>query len=63
MIMSSIVDKEEVLQKPESEEPEPEESVPVEAADRSEASLPPPNGGWKAWLQVFGAHLLFFNSW
>ncbi|EJP65781.1 MFS monocarboxylate transporter [Beauveria bassiana ARSEF 2860] len=24
---------------------------------------PIPNGGWKAWLQVFGAHLLFFNSW
>ncbi|KAM0742145.1 hypothetical protein ACQRIT_002322 [Beauveria bassiana] len=24
---------------------------------------PIPDGGWKAWLQVFGAHLLFFNSW
>lgn len=22
-----------------------------------------PNGGLKAWLQVLGAHLLFFNSW
>ena len=22
-----------------------------------------PNGGLKAWLQVFGAHLMFFNSW
>ncbi|TVY47008.1 Aspyridones efflux protein [Lachnellula occidentalis] len=24
---------------------------------------PPPNGGAQAWLQVLGAHLLFFNSW
>ncbi|KAL2202782.1 MFS general substrate transporter [Sarocladium strictum] len=24
---------------------------------------PPPNGGLKAWLQVLGAHFLFFNSW
>jgi hypothetical protein len=24
---------------------------------------PPPNGGFQAWLQVLGAHLLFFNSW
>lgn len=23
----------------------------------------PPNGGFKAWMQVFGAFLLFFNSW
>jgi hypothetical protein len=22
-----------------------------------------PNGGLQAWLQVLGAHLLFFNSW
>lgn len=22
-----------------------------------------PNGGTKAWLQVLGAHFLFFNSW
>ncbi|KAI9760174.1 MAG: hypothetical protein M1840_002591 [Geoglossum simile] len=24
---------------------------------------PPPNGGMTAWLQVLGAHFLFFNSW
>lgn len=24
---------------------------------------PPPNGGLTAWLQVVGAHFLFFNSW
>ncbi|KAL7969022.1 major facilitator superfamily domain-containing protein [Trichoderma sp. SZMC 28014] len=24
---------------------------------------PPPNGGLKAWIQVLGAHFLFFNSW
>ncbi|KAK0385226.1 hypothetical protein NLU13_7703 [Sarocladium strictum] len=24
---------------------------------------PPPDGGLKAWLQVLGAHFLFFNSW
>ena len=23
----------------------------------------PPNGGLKAWLQVLGAFLLFFNTW
>ena len=22
-----------------------------------------PNGGWNAWMQVFGASLLVFNSW
>ena len=24
---------------------------------------PPPNGGLRAWIQVLGAHFLFFNSW
>lgn len=24
---------------------------------------PIPNGGLQAWIQVLGAHLLFFNSW
>jgi hypothetical protein len=24
---------------------------------------PPPDGGLKAWVQVLGAHFLFFNSW
>jgi hypothetical protein len=24
---------------------------------------PIPNGGFNAWLQVFGAHLLMFNTW
>jgi hypothetical protein len=24
---------------------------------------PPPDGGLKAWIQVLGAHFLFFNSW
>jgi hypothetical protein len=27
------------------------------------AAPPPPNGGFKAWVQVLGAHFLFFNSW
>ncbi|KAK2753734.1 hypothetical protein FQN55_000097 [Onygenales sp. PD_40] len=27
------------------------------------AHPPPPNGGFKAWLQVLGAFFLFFNSW
>ncbi|ATY66732.1 MFS monocarboxylate transporter [Cordyceps militaris] len=33
------------------------------SAANTPATEPIPNGGWKAWLQVFGAHLLFFNSW
>jgi len=24
---------------------------------------PPPDGGYKAWLQVLGSFFLFFNSW
>ncbi|KAK5064722.1 hypothetical protein LTR84_000556 [Exophiala bonariae] len=28
------------------------------------ATMPPaPNGGFQAWIQVLGAHFLFFNSW
>lgn len=30
---------------------------------QGEGPPPPPNGGAQAWLQVLGAHLLFFNSW
>lgn len=46
---------------------------PVEAAAEAEAQPtgppahamgpPPPNGGTKAWLQVLGSWMLFFNTW
>ncbi|TVY94412.1 Aspyridones efflux protein [Lachnellula willkommii] len=34
-----------------------------ESQPRGQGAPPPPNGGAQAWLQVLGAHLLFFNSW
>ena len=30
---------------------------------QKDAPEPPPNGGTKAWLQVLGAWMLFFNTW
>jgi hypothetical protein len=36
--------------------------APAPAPALSQQS-PIPNGGLAAWLQVLGAHLLFFNSW
>lgn len=35
----------------------------VESQPQPQPPAPPPNGGLQAWLQVFGAFLLFFNSW
>lgn len=36
---------------------EPEHKAPAPAP------TPPPDGGLDAYLQVLGAHILFFNSW
>jgi hypothetical protein len=38
----------------------------IEAEGLKKATVPPPpppNGGLQAWMQVIGAHFLFFNSW
>lgn len=40
---------------------EAEQSKPE--TQMSKAVPAPPDGGIKAWAQVLGAHLLFFNSW
>jgi hypothetical protein len=37
--------------------------VKVPAETTPPTSDPPPNGGFKAWLQVLGAFGLFFSSW
>lgn len=42
-------------------EPKSEASVP--AFRTASNAGPPPNGGLRAWLQVLGAFMLFFNSW
>jgi hypothetical protein len=39
------------------------DEIPQAAQPQPAPSSPIPNGGFKAWLQVLGAHLLFFNSW
>ena len=36
---------------------------PVEATKPASPFGPPPNGGLKAWLQVLGGFMLFFNTW
>jgi hypothetical protein len=37
---------------------------PLELEIQSKHKIdPPPNGGLKAWVQVLGAFMLFFNSW
>lgn len=40
-----------------------ESATPAIAAHRQVKSEQPPNGGIKAWVQVLGAFMLFFNSW
>lgn len=40
-----------------------EKSTVDTAAAQQPPPPPPPNGGLTAWIQVLGAHLLFFNSW
>jgi len=39
----------------ETEKPDTEAASPIVAL--------PPDGGLNAWIQVIGAHFLFFNSW
>lgn len=41
----------------------PDEEIPISNADASNEPGPPPNGGFRAWLQVAGSFFLFFNSW
>lgn len=41
----------------------PEDLQPPQGSDKFEDPGPPPNGGLKAWLQVLGSFMLFFNSW
>jgi hypothetical protein len=40
-----------------------ESDTPPLVAQGQPALNPPPNGGLKAWVQVVGAFMLFFNSW
>lgn len=39
-----------------------EPAAPNKSNDDSDPG-PPPNGGFKAWLQVAGSFFLFFNCW
>ena len=39
--------------------PDEEKAKPVQSNDPG----PPPNGGLKAWMQVLGSWMLFFNTW
>ncbi|MCJ1378975.1 hypothetical protein MMC17_002074 [Xylographa soralifera] len=63
--MSTTVSPEETLS------PSQEKSLELSAEPKSEAPAirtannagPPPNGGLRAWLQVLGSFMLFFNSW
>ena len=41
--------------------PDPVTTVDTEKSDDDPG--PPPNGGFKAWLQVLGSFFLFFNCW
>lgn len=43
---------------------EPSPGTPVTTKDHdADDPGPPPNGGFKAWLQVAGSFFLFFNCW
>ncbi len=48
-----------------TDEPNSNESIPAIELQRTAppGPQPIPNGGSKAWLQVLGAHFLWFNTW
>lgn len=50
-----------VLQTSDDESHEKGDQANLKASVNNVSSVP--NGGTKAWLQVLGAHFLFFNSW
>jgi hypothetical protein len=50
-----------VVASPEKDEEEAREELPSVAPKDPNHDIP--NGGFKAWLQVLGSFLLFFNSW
>jgi hypothetical protein len=64
---STTKEEQEPFLRPQSPEPfeDPREVPPLNVKKRASATAPtaPPNGGLTAWLQVLGAHFLFFNSW
>lgn len=39
------------------------DDVHDQEVETSTSPKPPPDGGFKAWLQVVGSFFLFFNSW
>lgn len=41
------------------------EATPGDAVESEKTAKPPgpPNGGTRAWMQVIGAFVLFFNTW
>jgi hypothetical protein len=41
----------------------PEDLQRPQDSEKFQDPGPPPNGGLKAWLQVLGSFMLFFNSW
>lgn len=42
---------------------EPPAIGPEANGEKGAEPSPPPNGGFKAWLQVAGSFFLFFNAW
>ena len=64
---SSLADEEN--SRPDDHEGEHDVEDATEADEKSAAPPksndpgPPPNGGLKAWLQVLGGFMLFFNTW
>ena len=60
--LDETLDAEANIQPPGNTDPSP--AVVVELSPGKNAVPgPPPNGGFQAWLQVFGSFFLFFNSW
>ncbi|KAF9773485.1 hypothetical protein IL306_008693 [Fusarium sp. DS 682] len=40
-----------------------EEAVSRASSDGSQGTVPPPDGGWRAWCVVVSSHLVYINTW
>lgn len=60
---SKVSGEEKTSQENRNEKSTPPQQTPAVEEKKPTGAGPVPNGGLKAWLQVLGAFMLFFNTW